>query len=160
MPLLLNLPNVLREKADQPGGLRPEEAIERARVALVDFRDTYEEWVAEDVKRLKAESVQILAAPGQSQPHVEQLYHIAHEMRGQAATFGLPLLTEIGNYLCRFVEKMGAPRDRDLEILDLHVEAMRLVIAEGGAPDGPATSDMMEGLRAIAEGEGRTAGAS
>ena len=160
MSLLLNLPNVLREKADQPGGLRPEEAIERARIALVDFRDTYEEWVAEDVKRLKAESNRILAAPGQSQPHVERLYRIAHEMRGQAATFGLPLLTEIGNYLCRFVEKMGAPRDRDLEILDLHVEAMRLVVAEGGAPDGPATSDMMAGLRAIAESGNGTAGAA
>lgn len=160
MSMLLNLPNVLREKADQPGGLRPEEAIERARMALVDFRDTYEKWVAGDVKRLKAESDRILAAPEQSRPHVELLYGIAHEMRGQAATFGMPLLTEIGNYLCRFVENMGAPKGRDLEILDLHVEAMRLVVAEGSAPDGPATSDMMAGLRAIAEGEGRTAGAA
>ncbi len=33
MSMLLNLPNVLREKADQPGGLRPEEAIERARLS-------------------------------------------------------------------------------------------------------------------------------
>lgn len=152
MSMLLNLPNVLREKADQPGGLRPEEAIERARIALVDFRNTYEKLVAADVKRLKAESDQILAESGKSRPHLERLYLIAHEMRGQAGTFGMPLLTEIGEYLCHFVENIGEPRGRDLVILDLHVEAMRLVIAEGGAPDGPATSDMMAGLRTIAEG--------
>ena len=152
MSMLLNLPNVLREKADQPGGLRPEEAIERARLALIEFRDTYEKLVAEDVKRLKAESDRIVAEPEQSRPSVERLYAIAHEMRGQAATFGMPLLTEIGNYLCRFVENMGTPEGKDLEILDLHVGAMRLVIAEGGAPDGPATLDMVAGLRTIAEG--------
>lgn len=156
MSLMLNLPNVLREKADRPGGLLPEEAIEQARLALVAFRDTYSDWLGEDMKRLKAEADGAHAEPERRAARIDALYRIAHEMRGQAATFGQPLVTEIGNYLCHFVEGMGVPGERELEILDLHVDAIRMVVVENGAPCGPATAHMLVGLRAIATGEAGT----
>jgi chemotaxis protein histidine kinase CheA len=153
MSLLLSLPNVLRKKADQPGGLTPQEAIERARIALVDFRDTYRDWIQNDVRRLKAEAEGAHGEPDRATEHIERLFRIAHEIRGQAGTFGLPLVTEIGTYLCHFVERIEDPTPADLEILDLHVDAMRLVAAEGADGDSQATADMMAGLRAIANGE-------
>ena len=150
MALVLRLPNVLRKKADKPGGLTPQEAIGRAQAALAAFCDAYREWAEADVQRLKAASTGLHSDPEERERHIREMYRIAHEMRGQAATFGFPLMSEISNSLCHFIETITRATPRDLQILNLHVNALRAVLAENAEQTGDRLArDLVASLREL-----------
>lgn len=90
-----------------------EDALARAEAALAALDDDYLRWVQADVTALVgALAVLRQAAGAQWQPSADRLYAIAHDIKGQGATFGYPLMSMLAQALCGLIA--GAPGDRAL----------------------------------------------
>jgi hypothetical protein len=112
------------------------EALARAEKALAGLSQRYLDWAAGDATRLCAcvqEMQDGTTALAAGLPH---LFTIAHDMKGQAATFGYPLVSELGNRLCRLIEAEPAPDPSALPQISRLAEAMARVIAERLEGDG------------------------
>lgn len=84
------------------------DALARAEAALHALSDDYLRWVEADLIRLGAALAALRAADQESWPvAAEALFAVAHDIKGQAATFGYPLLTRLGGMLCRTVRQEG-----------------------------------------------------
>lgn len=79
-----------------------------------------------------------------------KLFRLAHDLRGQAATLGWPIMTEIGTSLCRLLieseDQRGACRHFD-EAIKVHLDAFALALAQDmeGAI-GPDQRVLLNGL--------------
>ena len=83
---------------------------EKAMDVLADLALEYENWVRADLQRLQAIFKQAEALDGEKRTHLIQtdLFRVAHDMKGQGATFDYDLITQIGNHLCRYIEKKSS----------------------------------------------------
>ncbi len=70
---------------------------------------------------------------------IRQIARIAHDIKGQGGSFGYPLMSEIAASLGEFCKRTPDPRPAQLEIVTVHVDAMRAVM--GGDMRGDAGDD-------------------
>ena len=59
-------------------------------------------------------------------------------MKGQGATFGYDLVTDIGNHLCRYIEKQSAFDDEQMQIVKMHIDALAEILNNHLTGDGGA----------------------
>ncbi len=73
-------------------------------------------------------------------------------MKGQGGSFGFPLMTRIADSLGRFIENLPLCGHREMDVINVHLNAMRMVLAEhltdGG---GQAGERMLLGLDHVIE---------
>src|ERR1043165_7939740 len=62
----------------------------------------------------------------------EALFRAAHDIKGQAATLGFPLVAAVAESLCRLLEETHDPRRIPLDLVDQHVDAVRAIFREHG----------------------------
>jgi HPt (histidine-containing phosphotransfer) domain-containing protein len=77
------------------------DALARAEAALAGLQETYRQWVRADMARLEQAWLDGDRA---------QMFTVAHDMKGQAATFGYPRVTQLAGELCRLLKGDGAGR--------------------------------------------------
>lgn len=141
--------------AERPLSDEERQAIARAEAVVAGLAGQYLEAAIADLARLKAAAADLAADPAGRASCLDRLFHISHDMKGQGATFGYPLVTTIGNQLCRFIEKLRETLDdtAGITVVVRHVEALDRVI--GQRMKEPATreaEDLLESLeRAVAE---------
>lgn len=81
---------------------------------------------------------------------VEGMRKLAHELRGQGTTFGYPLVTEICDSFCKFVEALKPVSAQHLPLLRAHIDALRAIVgADIKGDGGDIGRELMKGLRAI-----------
>jgi len=80
------------------------EALKRAEAALAAISHRYIEWAEADCARLDAAWTACESGPDRDDRALRHLFQIAHDMKGQAATFDYPLVSALGNRLCREIE--------------------------------------------------------
>lgn len=128
--------------------------IERAEQIIVNLKDKYLDWVEEDLERLQRSMLATEAlVGGPAEPLAaayHQVYEIAHDMKGQGGSFNYPLVTVVGDRLCRFLEKAWtAPKDSQVPVIRVCVDALRLIITQRIEGDGgPVGSNLLGGLEA------------
>jgi len=106
---IINPPNTLKSKivVGGPGAVDPN-TLERAEAVIAGMSDNYLKSVQDDMVRISSafERLKNVAGDGSTQA-IEEIFQISHDVKGQGGSFGYPLLTAIGNELCRLIEKMG-----------------------------------------------------
>ncbi len=103
--------------------------IEKAESIIAIMTDSYLDWAMEDVGWLQHAYVQLEKNINDYEPYLRQVFEISHDMKGQGGSFGYKLVTEIGNYLCRFIERIkDKPTQKILDIIKLHIDAIRMVL--------------------------------
>lgn len=126
--------------AERPLSDDERQAIARAEAVVAGLAGQYLEAAEADLARLKAAAANLTADPAGRVSHLDRLFHISHDMKGQGATFGYPLVTTIGNRLCRFIEKRRETLDdAGVTAVLSHVEALDRVI--GRRMKEPATAE-------------------
>ncbi len=140
--------------ADRPLTDEERQAIARAEAVIVGLAGEYLAAAEADLARLKATAANLAADPAGRVSHLDRLFQISHDMKGQGATFGYPLVTDVGNRLCRFIEKhREAMDDAGVAIVLRHVEALDRVIGQRMTePTTPAAEALIERLEATAAG--------
>ncbi|MDP6788593.1 MAG: phosphorelay protein [Rhodospirillales bacterium] len=131
-PRLIVPPNPLKSKVGigGPGAVTPE-ALERAESVIADLGDDYLKWVEADLEKLQTAMANLKAAQGNNSGEVAEIFQIAHDIKGQGGSFDYQLMTEIG-------------------VIEVHVDALRLVIAEKMKGDGGKAGDSLyKGLEMV-----------
>jgi HPt (histidine-containing phosphotransfer) domain-containing protein len=65
----------------------------------------------------------------------EALFHAAHDIKGEAATFGYPAVASAANSLCRLIEHTPDATRIPFELIDQHVNAVRAIFREYARSD-------------------------
>ena len=110
----------------------------KAMAVLDDLAKEYVVWVQQDLKNLEDTYAQSVASSGDSRYKIirESLFRVAHDMKGQGATFGYDLVTDIGNHLCRYIEKQEKFDEPQMKAVEAHVKALRQIIDHKLTGDG------------------------
>ncbi len=149
-PFIIQVPNQLKSKVSYgPGGVDLD-AIERAEAVIANLQGNYLEWVQEDLNKIQKFYDQAKAEPDNRPAMMKEIFRISHDIKGQGGSFEYHMMTAIGNHLCRYIEKIGTPSDERLNVIKLHIDAMRLVIAQRMEGDGGKVGDnLLRGLAAV-----------
>jgi chemotaxis protein histidine kinase CheA len=149
---IITPPNTLKNKVSfSPNGVDLE-MLEKAEQIIASLQGNYLEWVQEDLNKLQAHYDRAMGAADADgrQQALADIFHVAHDVKGQGGSFGYHLMTAIGNQLCRFVEKLEGAGAPELEVVKLHIDAMRLVIAERMEGTGGTVGEkIVAGLQAV-----------
>ncbi len=91
-----------------------------------------------------------MKANGDNSGALKEIFQIVHDIKGQGGSFGYQMMTEIGTHLCRFVESLESANPEEIGVVELHVDALRLVIADNMKGDGGAAGvSLFKGLEMV-----------
>lgn len=147
-------PTTLRSKVKVGGpGAVDAEALARAEQIIADMADDYLEWVEDDLLNI-AEALDNLKAAGKKdrREHIERIFQISHDIKGQGGSFGYGMMTRIGDQLCAFTETLESAAAAEIEVLELHVDAMKLIIANRMSGEGgQVAKKLFQNLKKVTE---------
>ncbi len=115
----------------RPGGPAPEAAILNALNAAEDLIGQYQGWAIDDLENLW-QAFMAAASDGRADAkRLSELYDIAHETRGQGGSFGFPLISVLGDSLCKYLDGRTSVTDQDLDVVRIHILAMKATFRQG-----------------------------
>ncbi len=128
--------------ANATGNVFNPELLREAEAALKALKEDYTTWIKNDIAAIVSD-----CAGSLDSEVVARIGNLAHEIKGQGASFGFPLITAIAQSLYEFCVSLEAPCDRHVGIIRTHTDAMARVIDE--RLGGHRGKDGREILRAI-----------
>jgi HPt (histidine-containing phosphotransfer) domain-containing protein len=126
-------PNKLR-KAIKTASPRDPDPVARAEQALAELSTEFSSWMQQECDRLDAARHKIRDA-GFTKASREALFHAAHDIKGEAATFGYPAVAGVAESLCRLVEHTPTIERIPVALVEQHVDAVRAIIREYSRSD-------------------------
>ena len=103
--------------------------VARAEKALADLSTEFASWMDSECARLD-QARRSIAAAGFTNASKDDLFHAAHDIKGQAATFGFPLVVLAADSLCRLIEHTPDVTRIPVKLVDQHVDAVRAIYHE------------------------------
>lgn len=135
-------------RAMQPG---EEDPVKRAEKALSDLSSEFAIWMNSECERLDA-ARRAVAGGGFTETNKEALFHAAHDIKGEAATFGYPFVAHVAESLCRLIEYTPEARRIPIVLVDQHVDAVRAIHREYARSDAKELAvTLIERLRVVTE---------
>jgi HPt (histidine-containing phosphotransfer) domain-containing protein len=125
--------NELR-KALAPAGAGDDDPVARAEAALAELSCEFAAWMHSECERLEAARQDIKQLGMTEQTHVI-LFRAAHDIKGEALTFGFPAAAGVAESLCRLLEHSPEIGDIPITLIDQHVDAVRAITREYSRPD-------------------------
>jgi chemotaxis protein histidine kinase CheA len=141
---VINPPDTLKGKVDVGGpGAVNLDVLEKAEAVIADLGDDYIKWVNEDLLSIQKASDSLQDGAGDAKDVLEKIFRIAHDMKGQGGSFEYNLITAVGDSLCRFIEKMESPSSSDTEVIQIHIDTMKMIISQEMKGDGGAAGETL-----------------
>jgi HPt (histidine-containing phosphotransfer) domain-containing protein len=106
-----------------------DDPVARAEQALAELSGEFGAWMDEECTRLDT-ARQAIKTSGFTNATKEQLFHSAHDIKGEAPTFGFPACAGAADSLCRLIEYAPDATKIPLKLVDQHVDAIRAIIRE------------------------------
>jgi HPt (histidine-containing phosphotransfer) domain-containing protein len=113
------------------------ETIRRAEEAVGKLADEYRGWVRADLEKLRASMASAAAGGDARTAAYKEVRHIAHDLRGQGATFGYPLITRIAASISHILKERTPEAESDT-LLNAHFDALTRVVEDNVADAGGA----------------------
>jgi chemotaxis protein histidine kinase CheA len=111
-----------------------DDPLARAEAALVQLSGEFAGWMEEQCDRLDT-ARRAVRERGFSKPSFDELFHAAHDIKGDAATFGFPLAAPAAESLCRVLDHSPEAGRIPVALVDQHVDAVRAIVREYARPD-------------------------
>ena len=108
--------------------------VARAEKALADLSTEFSTWMETECERLDA-ARRSIAADGLTVANKDAIFHAAHDIKGEAATFGFPLVALAADSLCRLIEHTPDVTHIPVKLVDQHVDAVRAIHREYSRSD-------------------------
>src|SRR5262245_1515265 len=145
-------PNKLRRAVSSVAKIAPEDdPVARAEQALAQLSSEFTGWMDLECERLDA-ARRDLRVSGFTPKTREALFHAAHDIKGEAATFGYPMVANVADSLCRLIEHTPDMKRIPLKLVDQHVDAVKAIIREHAAPNAEAVATKLTtGLRNVTD---------
>ena len=113
-----------------------DDPIARAETALAQLSGEFDTWMQAECERLEA-ARQVVMRQGFTAKTHDELFRAAHDIKGEAPTFGFPAVAGAADSLCRLLEHTPEFARIPMPLVDQHVDAVRAIIREYGRPDLP-----------------------
>jgi HPt (histidine-containing phosphotransfer) domain-containing protein len=126
-------PHELR-KAVAPAGDTFDDPVARAEAALAELSGEFTGWMDSECDRLEGARQEIKRQGFNAKTH-DVLFRAAHDIKGEAGTFGFPAVVGAADSLCRLVEHTPDMQRIPVALVDQHVDAVRAIVREYARPD-------------------------
>jgi HPt (histidine-containing phosphotransfer) domain-containing protein len=139
---LITPQNTLRKAvSDRP--LAPgDDPVARAEKALAELSSEFSSWMDQECDRLD-QARQAILKSGFTGAAKEQLFHAAHDIKGEAATFGFPACAATADSLCRLIEYAPDQTKIPHKLIEQHVDAVRAIVREYSRSDAVELATML-----------------
>jgi len=128
-----------------------DDPVARAEAALAQLSPEFSSWMNDECERLDRARNNVRQNGLTALPRAA-LFRSAHDIKGQAATLGFPLVAAVAESLCRLIDETHDPARIPLDLVDQHVDAVRAIIREHGRPQAEAVAAQLTGtLRQVCE---------
>lgn len=124
---IIQLPNTLKAKVGG-GGYLDSDILSRAEKAVENLQQEFSDWLVGDINQLTENAKQFAAA--RSATAAKDLFRAAHDLRGQASTYGFPLIARIAASLSKLISHYGAIETLPVALVVAHVEAIQVIYRE------------------------------
>jgi chemotaxis protein histidine kinase CheA len=142
-PLRKVLRRVAEEDVDDPVG--------RAEKALAGLSSEFKSWMLTEAERLAAAHLAVLKSNFAPRA-CEDLFRAAHDIKGDAATFGYPSAGATAESLCRIIEHAPDLAKVPPELLAHHVNAIQAIVHDHTMLDSAVVaSQLSRRLRGVAD---------
>lgn len=117
-------------------------AIKKAEMALDKLSENFEEWLIQEVSHLH-DTRNIALSEHQSASSIDDFYRASHDLKGQAATLGYPIIGQLCESLCRLIDAYQDKARIPPLLINQHVDAVRALTKEKIMDDTDAKAKML-----------------
>jgi HPt (histidine-containing phosphotransfer) domain-containing protein len=148
---VITQPNPLRKVLRRVPETDPDDPIARAEKALAGLSGEFKNWMLAEAGRLSAAHAAILEH-GFSRVASEELFRAAHDIKGDASTFGYPSAAAIAESLCRVVEHAPDLERVPAELIAHHINAIQAIVHDHTRLDSTTVAaELSRRLRRVAD---------
>ena len=127
-------PNKLRGAVSAVADNADDDPVARAEAALSTLSTEFSGWMDSECERLDA-ARRKLKQTGFTKASRDELFHAAHDIKGEASTFGFPYVAAAAASLCRLIEHTPDMTRIPHLLVDQHVDAVRAIVREHARDD-------------------------
>ena len=144
-------PNPLRKVLRRVPDDDVDDPVARAEQALEGLSGEFKNWMAIEADRLSA-AWDAIGSCGFSDERRRELFRAAHDIKGDAATFGFPSAGAAANSLCRIIEHAPDLAKVPGDLIMHHINAVQAIVRQRTKLDTVAmASELSRQLRGIAD---------
>jgi HPt (histidine-containing phosphotransfer) domain-containing protein len=144
-------PNPLRKVLRRVIGEDLDDPVARAEKALAGLSGEFKNWMTVETDRLAAAHAAILR-DGFTNTNSEELFRAAHDIKGDAATFGFPSAAAAAESLCRIIEHAPDLDKVPSDLIAHHINAIEAIVCERTKLDTASmASELSRQLRGVAD---------
>ena len=148
---VITQPNPLRKVLLRVPESDLDDPVGRAEKALAGLSGEFKNWMAVEADRLSAAHATVLR-DGFTDETREELFRAAHDIKGDAATFGFPSAGVAAESLCRIIEHAPDLDAVPSNLIAHHINAIQAIVRERTKLDTLATAgELSRSLRGIAD---------
>jgi chemotaxis protein histidine kinase CheA len=126
---IIRQPNPLKRAVKRVADDSRDDPVARAEKALEGLSDEFEVWMRKECERLASAHAAILKS-GLDPATQDELFRAAHDIKGDAATFGYPMAAAAADSLCRIMEHAPDFTKVPNELIAHHVNAIQAIVRE------------------------------
>jgi HPt (histidine-containing phosphotransfer) domain-containing protein len=128
-----------------------DDPVARAEQALAELSSEFGGWMDAECERLDRARRDITLG-GFTKATKENRFHAAHDIKGEAATFGFPLVAGAADSLCRLIEYAPDVTHIPIKLVEQHVDAVRAIYREYSRSDAQAlAATLCKTLRSVTD---------
>ena len=148
---VITQPNPLRRVMRRVEDKDLDDPVARAEQALAGLSGEFNDWMRIECDRLAAAHAAILKS-GFSADATSELFHAAHDIKGDAATFGFPTAAAAAESLCRIIEHAPDLERVPGELIAHHINAIQAIVRENATIDNTGmAAALSRKLRGVAD---------
>jgi chemotaxis protein histidine kinase CheA len=148
---VITQPNPLRKVLRRVGDKNLDDPVARAEKALAGLSGEFKNWMRVEADRLAAAHTAVLKS-GFTKLAREELFRAAHDIKGDAATFGFPSAGAAADSLCRIIEHAPNLNEVPPDLITHHINAIQAIVRERTRLDTVSTAnELSRQLRGVAD---------
>ncbi|HVX76483.1 MAG TPA: Hpt domain-containing protein [Bradyrhizobium sp.] len=148
---VITQPNPLRKVLRRVPETDLDDPVARAEKALADLSGEFKKWMIIETDRLVAAHAAV-RKNGFTPASSEELFRAAHDIKGDAATFGYPSAGAAAESLCRIIEHAPDLEKVPAELIAHHINAIEAIVRERTKLDTVSTAQVLSRqLRGVAD---------
>jgi HPt (histidine-containing phosphotransfer) domain-containing protein len=148
---VITQPNPLRKVLRRVGEKDLDDPVARAEKALAGLAGEFKNWMGIETDRLSAAHAAILR-DGFTNSTREELFRAAHDIKGDAATFGYPSAGAAAESLCRIIEHAPDLNEVPSNLIAHHINTIQAIVRDRTKLDTISlASELSRQLRGVAD---------
>lgn len=131
---------------------RRQTALEKVkkRIKHYSLASRFIDLAAENLEKIYEAFWKLNEAEGERTDELAAVYRAVDKLKRQSAKVDYTLATEIGDELCRFVDKLDKADAKNVEAIKLHIDALRMVVNKNiRGSGGTVGAEILDGLQQV-----------